>query len=209
MAVRWGWCALLTVALTLFTACSTGDVAFALSSGAGPSIHAVAAFSASERIGNSFKNLDPAYKRTPYFQRFHSFVMGGTWLVPERRVAPLPAAIPDLKALRENGHEATVTWIGHSTVLVQLDGVNFLTDPNWANRSGPFNGLIGVRRYTPAPIRLEDLPPIDFVLISHDHYDHLDQATVIRLARLYDPLFVVPLGITAWLADRGITKAVD
>ncbi|HET8575879.1 MAG TPA: MBL fold metallo-hydrolase [Methylomirabilota bacterium] len=124
-------------------------------------------------------------------------------------MAPLPAALPDVKALRENGHEATVTWIGHSTVLVQLDGVNFLTDPNWSNRSGPFGGLIGVRRYTPAPIRLEDLPPIDFVLISHDHYDHLDEPTVIRLAQLFDPLFVVPLGIKSWLADRAITRAVE
>ena len=102
-----------------------------------------------------------------------------------------------------------MTWIGHSTVLVQLDGVNFLTDPTWADRSGPFSGFIGVRRYTPPGIPFDDLPPIDFVLISHDHYDHLDEPTVRRLARTSDPLFVVPLGIKAWLADRGITNAVE
>ena len=102
-----------------------------------------------------------------------------------------------------------MTWIGHSTVLVQLDGVNFLTDPTWAERSGPFSGFIGVRRYTPPGIAFDDLPPIDFVLISHDHYDHLDEPTVRRLARTFDPLFVVPLGIKAWLADRGITNAVE
>jgi N-acyl-phosphatidylethanolamine-hydrolysing phospholipase D len=116
---------------------------------------------------------------------------------------------PDLVALRANTSSATVTWIGHSTLLVQLDGVTFLTDPNWARRTGPFGGVIGVARYTPAPMRIEDLPPIDFVLISHDHYDHLDEATVRALARLYDPLFVVPMGIKAWLADRHITHAVE
>jgi L-ascorbate metabolism protein UlaG (beta-lactamase superfamily) len=69
-------------------------------------------------------------------------------------------------------------------LLVQLDGVNFLTDPTWAERTGPFGGLVGVARYTPPPMRVEDLPPIDFVLISHDHYDHLDEPTVRYLARL-------------------------
>ena len=189
---------------------SAGDSAPAAETPAGdPVIKRMAALAVPPRDGGAFKNLDPAYKRASYFARLHSFIIGGTWLVPERRVAPLPAAVPDLRALRDNHHEATVTWIGHSTVLVQLDGVNFLTDPTWAGRSGPFSGLVGVRRYTPAPIRMEDLPPIDFVLISHDHYDHLDEPTVRRLARLYNPTFVVPLGIKAWLADRGITNAVE
>jgi N-acyl-phosphatidylethanolamine-hydrolysing phospholipase D len=102
-----------------------------------------------------------------------------------------------------------VTWIGHSTVLVQLDGVTFLTDPNWNDRSGPFSGFIGVRRYTPPGIALDSLPRIDFVLISHDHYDHLDEPTVRRLARKFDPQFIVPKGIKAWLADRGITNALE
>jgi N-acyl-phosphatidylethanolamine-hydrolysing phospholipase D len=94
-------------------------------------------------------------------------------------------------------------------VLVQLDGVTFLTDPTWAERSGPWSGFVGVHRYTPPGIAFDELPPIDFVLISHDHYDHLDEPTVRRLARKFDPLFVVPLGIKAWLADRGITRAVE
>jgi L-ascorbate metabolism protein UlaG (beta-lactamase superfamily) len=93
--------------------------------------------------------------------------------------------------------------------LVQLDGVNFLTDPNWSQRMGPFSGLVGVRRYTPPGIAFEDLPPIDVVLISHDHYDHLDEPTVRRLARAFNPRFVVPLGIKAWLAERGITNVSE
>jgi N-acyl-phosphatidylethanolamine-hydrolysing phospholipase D len=156
-----------------------------------------------------FKNLDPEFRRASYWERAHSFVVGGTWFRPEYRVHPLPTVAPDTRALRENGHDATVTWVGHATLLVQLDGVNFLTDPTWATRTGPFNGLVGVKRYTPPGIAFDELPPIDFVLISHDHYDHLDEATVRRLARAYDPVFVVPLGIKSWLADRGITKVVE
>lgn len=167
-------------------------------------------FDPAQRAGSAYKNLDPEYRRASYWARLHSLVTGATWLVSESRVAPLPLGTPDWAALRDRRpHAPTVTWIGHSTVLVQLDGVNFLTDPTWADRSGPFSGFIGVRRYTPPGIPFDDLPPIDFVLISHDHYDHLDEPTVRRLARTSDPLFVVPLGIKAWLADRGITNAVE
>lgn len=166
-------------------------------------------FDPAQRAGSAYKNVDPQYRRASYWARLHSLVMGATWLVTERRVAALPLGTPDLTALRDASHAPTVTWIGHSTVLVQLDGVTFLTDPTWAGRSGPFSGFIGVRRYTPPGIAFDDLPRIDFVLISHDHYDHLDEPTVRRLARTFDPLFVVPLGIKAWLADRGITHAVE
>jgi N-acyl-phosphatidylethanolamine-hydrolysing phospholipase D len=166
-------------------------------------------FDPAERAGSAYKNVDPEYRRASYWARLHALVMGATWLVTERRVAALPLGTPDLAALRDRSHAPTVTWIGHSTVLVHLDGMNFLTDPTWAERSGPFSGFIGVRRYTPPGIAFDDLPPIDFVLISHDHYDHLDEPTVRRLARTFDPLFVVPLGIKAWLADRGITNAVE
>jgi L-ascorbate metabolism protein UlaG (beta-lactamase superfamily) len=130
-------------------------------------------------------------------------------LTRERTFAPLPAAAPDVAALRGNHHAPTVTWVGHSTLLVQLDGVNFLTDPTWSLRLGPWSGTVGVRRFTPPGIAFGDLPPIDFVLISHDHYDHLDEATVRRLARAFNPRFVVPLGIKTWLADRGITNVSE
>ncbi|HTE65635.1 MAG TPA: MBL fold metallo-hydrolase, partial [Candidatus Binatia bacterium] len=135
-------------------------------------------FDPAQRAGSAYKNVDPEYRRASYWARLHSLVIGATWLVSENRVAALPLGTPDLGALREGSRGATVTWIGHSTVLVQLDGVTFLTDPTWAERSGPFSGFIGVRRYTPPGIAFDDLPPIDFVLISHDHYDHLDEPTV-------------------------------
>jgi N-acyl-phosphatidylethanolamine-hydrolysing phospholipase D len=166
-------------------------------------------FDSAQRAGRAYKNVDPHYRRASYWARVHSLVVGATWLVSERRVAALPLATPDLRALREKSRGATVTWIGHSTVLAQLDGVTFVTDPNWADRSGPWSGLVGVARYTPPGVAFDDLPPIDFVLISHDHYDHLDEPTVRRLAGTFDPLFIVPMGIKAWLAERGITRVVE
>jgi len=169
----------------------------------------VAGLPAAPRVGGKFRNLDPEYHRATLWARARSLVVGGTWLVGERNVKPLPVVTPDRAELRDNASRATVTWIGHSTLLVQLDGVNFLTDPTWASRSGPFGGLMGVGRYTPPAIAFDDLPRIDFVLISHDHYDHLDEPTVKHLAQQFNPRFVVPLGIKQWLADRGITNVVE
>jgi N-acyl-phosphatidylethanolamine-hydrolysing phospholipase D len=166
-------------------------------------------FDPARRTGGTYRNVDPHYHRASYWARLHSLVLGGPWLLPERRIAALPLAAPNLETLHRRTRQTTATWIGHSTVLVQLDGVTFLTDPTWAERSGPLGGLVGAARYTRPGIAFDDLPAIDVVLISHDHYDHLDEATVRRLARTFDPLFIVPLGIKAWLAHRGITRAVE
>jgi N-acyl-phosphatidylethanolamine-hydrolysing phospholipase D len=162
------------------------------------------------RKDGTFRNLDPEFRRASGWTRARFYLLGFSSLVSgARHFEPLPTAAPDLGALRRNHHDATVTWIGHSTLLVQLDGVNLLTDPIWNERVGPLSGTVGVRRFTPPGIALETLPPIDVVLISHDHYDHLDEPTVLRLAQAFEPLFVVPLGIKAWLADRGITNVVE
>lgn len=161
-----------------------------------------------QRTRTVFRNQDPHFTRGPFFSRLQTFATGMTWLVAEHRVAALPAGSPDLERLRSGRGAPSVTWIGHATVLVQLDGVTFLTDPIWSAISGPF-GRIGVSRYTPPGVRFEDLPRIDFVLISHDHYDHLDEATVKRLAQTFNSRFIVPKGIGAWLRDRGITNVEE
>ena len=131
---------------------------------------------------------------------FLSRVWATTFLPP---VANLPLQENDGRALRENRDGATITWVGHSTLVVQLDGVNLLTDPHWSGRASPVS-FAGPRRLTPPGLSLENLPPIHVVLISHDHYDHLDVATVKRVAEVHRPLFVVPLGLKAWFADLGI-----
>jgi L-ascorbate metabolism protein UlaG (beta-lactamase superfamily) len=119
------------------------------------------------------------------------------------RTASLPRVDNDGARLRANRGEATVTWVGHATLLVQLDGVNILTDPQWSERASPVS-FGGPRRVMPPGLRFEDLPAIHLVLISHDHYDHLDVATVRRLAREHHPRFLVPLGLRAWFADLDI-----
>jgi len=162
------------------------------------------------RLHGTFRNLDPDFWSASNWTRVRFYLLAlSTTLNRENTFAPLPAAVPDVEALRRNRHAPTVTWVGHSTLLVQLDGVNFLTDPTWSLRVGPWSGRLGVRRFTPPGIAFDDLPPIDFVLISHDHYDHLDEPTVRRLVRTFNPRFVVPLGIKAWLADRGITNVSE
>jgi L-ascorbate metabolism protein UlaG (beta-lactamase superfamily) len=162
------------------------------------------------RLHGTFRNLDADFWSASNWTRVRFYLLAlSTRLNRGNAFAALPVAVPDVGALRRNHHAPTVTWVGHSTLLVQLDGVNFLTDPTWSWRVGPGSGRVGVRRFTPPGLAFGDLPPIDFVLISHDHYDHLDEATVRRLAQAFNPRFVVPLGIKAWLADRGITNVSE
>lgn len=108
--------------------------------------------------------------------------------------------------LRENAlhSQPTVTWIGHATLLVQMDHVTFLTDPIWSDTVSPL-GFGGPRRFVAPGLALEDLPPIDFVLISHNHYDHLDLPTLTALAaRRPETRFFVPLGNAELLRENGI-----
>ncbi len=96
-----------------------------------------------------------------------------------------------------------VTWFGHASALVELDGVRVLLDPVWSDRCSP-SARIGPRRHHAVPLPLADLGHIDAVVISHDHYDHLDMATVIELVRVTTALFLVPLGIGAHLERWGV-----
>lgn len=104
--------------------------------------------------------------------------------------------------------EVAVTFVGHSTFLLQLDGLTVLTDPVFARCAGPF-GLLGPKRARPPALRLDELPPIDVVLVSHNHYDHLDLATLRWLARERRPTFVTSLGNKAWLEARGVAPAAE
>jgi L-ascorbate metabolism protein UlaG (beta-lactamase superfamily) len=101
-----------------------------------------------------------------------------------------------------------VTLVNHATVLIQVAGINILTDPIWSERTSPFRWA-GPRRYHGPGIRFEDLPPIDVVLVSHNHWDHLDLPTLQRLAREHRPRFVVPLGNRAFLERHGVAGAED
>nr|WP_310098314.1 MBL fold metallo-hydrolase [Sphingomonas sp. BE138] len=108
---------------------------------------------------------------------------------------------PTRPPARVAGTRMLVTWIGHATVLVQTQGLNILTDPVWAERAGPFG--LGPRRVAAPGVRLEDLPRIDLVLVSHNHYDHLDQATLARLWQRDRPTIVTSLGNDSVIAQTG------
>jgi L-ascorbate metabolism protein UlaG (beta-lactamase superfamily) len=100
---------------------------------------------------------------------------------------------------------AAITFIGHSTFLIQTAGGNILTDPMYSDRAGPWN-LAGPRRVRPPAVAFDDLPAIGVVLVSHNHYDHCDLATLRRLSRRFDPIAVTPLGNGALLRSAGLRK---
>ena len=104
------------------------------------------------------------------------------------------------------GNELRITLINHSTVLLQQGGINILTDPIWSERASPFSS-IGPRRRRPPGVRWEDLPPIHIVLLSHNHYDHLDLSTLRRLADRGACQFIVPIRVARLLRSRGIGPA--
>ena len=115
--------------------------------------------------------------------------------VPVTRTDPAALAVAPASGLR-------VTWFGHSSTLLEVDGARLLTDPLWSDRASPVEWA-GPRRWYPPTIALAQLPAIDAVLISHDHYDHLDMATIVAM-RGWRNVFIVPLGIGAHLARWGI-----
>lgn len=116
---------------------------------------------------------------------------------PETNPSPFPQAKP---AARIDGAELLITMVGHSSLLIQTAGLNILTDPVWSQRASPFS-FAGPKRVNPPGIAFADLPPIDLVLVSHNHYDHLDLPTLKRLKARHDPLVVTPLGNDAIIDD--------
>lgn len=127
------------------------------------------------------------------------FICGGERRAPQRG---LPALDPLRTWARPPASGLRATWLGHSTMLLEIDGLRVLTDPVWGKRCSP-SQLAGPKRFQPVPLALSRLPPLDVVVVSHDHYDHLDYPTIRELAGMKVP-FVTALGVGAHLEAWGV-----
>jgi N-acyl-phosphatidylethanolamine-hydrolysing phospholipase D len=158
--------------------------------------------------GGGFRNTDPEFRRPSTWTRW-SFIARRLWAsYTSPRSFEAPRIANDGAALKSGLINPSITWVGHSTLLFQVNGVNVLTDPQWSERASPVSWG-GPRRLSPPGLAFEDLPPVDVVMISHDHYDHLDLRTVRRLAQIHDPLFLVPLGMKAWFAQNEMHRVEE
>jgi L-ascorbate metabolism protein UlaG (beta-lactamase superfamily) len=153
--------------------------------------------------GEQFRNLHPiaAGLRDPSasMPTLQDFLCGGERRVPR---GPLPSVNPLEAWGKKPASGLRATWLGHSTVLLEIDGLRVLTDPVWGPRASP-SRIAGPKRFQPVPVALQAMPPLDLVVVSHDHYDHLDYPTIRKLARLNVP-FVTSLGVGAHLEAWGV-----
>jgi L-ascorbate metabolism protein UlaG (beta-lactamase superfamily) len=126
----------------------------------------------------------------------------GEWKeMKDMAFGPAPAA-------RIEGDSIVVTFVNHSTFLIQTEGLNILTDPVWSEYASPIS-FAGPKRVRPPGIRFEDLPRIDIILLTHNHYDHLDIITLKNLSSLYNPVIYTPLGVGLFLKKKGIDNFVE
>ncbi len=147
-------------------------------------------------------NVTAGLKKGTVGPTLTEFLCGGQRRTPP---GPLPSVSPLEGWSRTPETGLRATWLGHSTVLLELDGLRVLTDPVWGERASPVT-FAGPKRFQPVPIPIAALPPLDAVVVSHDHFDHLDYPTILELSRLDVP-FVTSLGVGAHLEAWGIPSA--
>ncbi len=163
-----------------------------------------------------FKNNDPAAQEKGFgaFARWQwERLLKG--MPPAKPETATPVTAPDLAFVSANAKagaamQPAITWVGHATMLVQSNGLNVLTDPVFSERASPVQ-FAGPKRAQPPGLRIDQLPAIDVVLISHNHYDHLDKDSVLALnaASKGKTLFLVPLGIKPWMENLGVTNVKE
>jgi L-ascorbate metabolism protein UlaG (beta-lactamase superfamily) len=155
-----------------------------------------------EFVGGRFQNLEPTHLMSA--RRWY-WALKEQFFGKQMRAPACPVPVAKDTAVRLAAPPATglrVTWLGHSTTLVELDGAAVLTDPIWSDRASP-STWVGPKRFHAPPIAIETLPRLDAVVISHEHYDHLDETSVRALAARGVP-FHVPLGVGAHLRAWGV-----
>jgi L-ascorbate metabolism protein UlaG (beta-lactamase superfamily) len=161
---------------------------------------------ASPRYGDGrFHNTSgivPKPKKGTVLPTLHEFLCGPQARTPP---APLPSSSPLERWQRAPETGLRATWLGHSTVLLEIDGARILTDPVWGERASPMT-FAGPKRFQPVPVPIASLGQLDAVILSHDHYDHLDYPSILELARRDVP-FITALGVGAHLAAWGVPES--
>jgi hypothetical protein len=154
-------------------------------------------------LGERFRNVHPIAPglRDPNaaMPSLSDFLCGGERRVPR---GPLPSISPLDTWRKGPASGLRATWLGRSTVLIEIDGLRVLTDSVWGPRGSP-SRLAGPKRFQPVPVSLREMPPVDLVIVSHDHYDHLDYPTIRELAKHPVP-FATSLGVGAHLEAWGV-----
>ena len=136
------------------------------------------------------------------FQILGKYLRNKAETTPKQKLGPFSTDISVYKKAPASG--LRITWLGHSSLLIEIDGVRILTDPAWSKRAS-FSSFIGPKRFFPSPIAFKDLPPLDAVIISHDHYDHLDKEVIKQFASNQVP-FYCSTGDAQYLMQWGIQK---
>lgn len=191
-----------TLAIVLILACVEGVFMLSVMDSAGglPSDRSISDLERSPNYKDGeFVNGIPA-EEPQIFKALKEWVKGADHTVPDGQVPVVRRKKADFASLPDSG--LRITWLGHSTTLVEIDGTRLLLDPVWAERVSPLSWA-GPKRFHEPPLLLAELPDVDAVLISHDHYDHLDKDTVVHLADR-GHRFVVPLGVGSRLQSWDI-----
>lgn len=152
--------------------------------------------------GKVFRNTAGAWQGPPggFLPLLPEFLFGGSRRRPR---SSLPVLRPHEEWLQPIGSRLRTTWLGHSTVLLEIDGHRILTDPVFGDRASPVS-FAGPKRFHPVPAQIDELPALDAVLISHDHYDHLCASTMATLVKMHTVPIVTSLGVGARLEAMGI-----
>ncbi|MFA6467791.1 MAG: MBL fold metallo-hydrolase [Bacteroidota bacterium] len=157
---------------------------------------------------NGFINTDPDFTEAEFTDMAPWILKKLPASFSSAEKVEIPYEYNDGTLIGEN-RSHTVTWIGHSTALIQMEGKTFLTDPVWSSRVGPFRWA-GTARISEPGLEIEKLPPIDFILISHNHYDHLDESSIEEIVdRNPNVKFFVPLRVRDWFEERGIRNVEE
>jgi N-acyl-phosphatidylethanolamine-hydrolysing phospholipase D len=151
---------------------------------------------------NGFRNLYAApIDKGPFSYLKMKYLGDEPFADHEADAHTVPIAKPDFKNILDPSEQAQITWLGHSSFLIQYQGLNILTDPILSDRASPV-GFAGPKRLVDMPIKFEHLPTIDFIVISHNHYDHLDLDTILKFGN--NTLYIVPLKLKEWFVNEGI-----